>query len=183
MTKCNFVYIINVAFLRTFFGGDSLLDLKKLLDGSHPSLDFEYSLDLNSLPEDIVSGTAVATGKVTDHSGYMVLEGVLTVNAKAICARCGEEFDYVQEFPLFSKLTLKLEGEDTEEFIVIKDSAVDVEEFAGNTLLLDLPYRFLCSEDCKGLCGKCGCNLNKGTCTCTDKEHDPRWDAILSYFD
>ena len=39
-----------------------------------------------------------------------------------------------------------------------------------DALLLELPYRFLCSEDCKGLCSNCGINLNLGTCTCHEEE-------------
>ena len=37
-----------------------------------------------------------------------------------------------------------------------------------NALVLELPYRVLCREDCRGLCPKCGKNLNEGPCTCQE---------------
>ena len=41
-------------------------------------------------------------------------------------------------------------------------------------LEMEFPVRFLCREDCKGLCQRCGKNLNEGACDCTEREIDPR---------
>jgi uncharacterized protein len=43
--------------------------------------------------------------------------------------------------------------------------------------------RLLCSEDCKGLCQKCGADLNHGKCNCPEHEPDPRWAALKKLFD
>lgn len=66
----------------------------------------------------------------------------------------------------------------------------DVRLFKGSAAELDLsepvreevvlatePY-VVCDPDCKGLCPRCGTNLNQGTCDCTTEEVDPRWDAL-----
>ena len=45
-----------------------------------------------------------------------------------------------------------------------------------------LPSKFLCDDDCKGLCPKCGANLNEGPCECK-KDIDPRFEALLSLLD
>ncbi len=45
-------------------------------------------------------------------------------------------------------------------------------------VLLALPIRFVCREDCKGICPGCGKNLNEGSCGCVQKMTDPRWDAL-----
>ena len=47
-------------------------------------------------------------------------------------------------------------------------SKADLTDAVRDALLLELPYRFLCSEDCKGLCPTCGVNLNLGACTCQE---------------
>ena len=47
-------------------------------------------------------------------------------------------------------------------------SKADLTDAVRDALLLELPYRFLCSEDCKGLCPSCGVNLNLGSCTCQE---------------
>jgi uncharacterized protein len=50
----------------------------------------------------------------------------------------------------------------------------DVRDYA----LLALPMKKLCSEDCKGLCPKCGKNLNDGSCNCKDEKIDSRWEPL-----
>ena len=47
-------------------------------------------------------------------------------------------------------------------------STVELTDAVRDALLLELPLRILCAEDCKGLCPVCGINLNKGTCTCQE---------------
>ena len=47
-----------------------------------------------------------------------------------------------------------------------------------NEILVDLPTKVLCSEDCKGICRVCGHNLNEGTCDCEDTGLDPRMSVV-----
>jgi uncharacterized protein len=58
--------------------------------------------------------------------------------------------------------------------------AVDLDEVVREQLLLALPSRHLCREDCQGLCQKCGANLNDGHCSCEQGEVDPRWAALAN---
>jgi uncharacterized protein len=44
--------------------------------------------------------------------------------------------------------------------------------------LLAAPSFALCREDCKGLCLRCGKELNNDSCSCEDTNTDPRWDAL-----
>jgi len=55
---------------------------------------------------------------------------------------------------------------------------LDIGDDARQFLLLRLPIKILCKEDCAGLCPSCGTNLNRGSCTCTVGATDPRWDAL-----
>jgi uncharacterized protein len=56
--------------------------------------------------------------------------------------------------------------------------SVDLDELVREQILLALPSRNLCREDCKGLCPKCGADLNAGDCSCEQGETDPRWAAL-----
>ena len=58
---------------------------------------------------------------------------------------------------------------------------MDLDELVRADLLLELPTKVLCREDCKGLCPKCGKDLNFGPCDCK-KEIDPRWQALSDLF-
>jgi len=55
---------------------------------------------------------------------------------------------------------------------------LDIDELALETIQLELPPKLLCSEDCKGLCPKCGADLNEAQCACPPKERDPRFDIL-----
>jgi uncharacterized metal-binding protein YceD (DUF177 family) len=55
---------------------------------------------------------------------------------------------------------------------------VDVTEELRQTLLLALPIKPLCEDDCRGLCPRCGINLNTGSCDCRQKTIDPRWSGL-----
>ncbi len=170
-------------FVRILREGISLLDLKKLLEGRIPSVDFRQTLDLTLLSGDIVSGTGEAIGVISNHSGYIVLEGSVSVYGRAVCARCSAEFDLSFDIPLCAKLTDKLANEDEDEFLIIVDSKLDLSSYLESTVVLELPSRFLCREDCLGLCPKCGCDLNRTSCSCQTVERDSRWDVLKNYFE
>jgi len=159
-----------------------MLDLKKLLEGAVPSVDFSLSLDDCEFTDDSISGTASANGVITNHSGVIVLKGELLPDLNVSCARCGKSFKYNATIPLNAKITDKLANDDEEEFVLLVDHQLDIEELVRTALILELPSRFLCKEDCKGLCPVCGCDLNEKQCSCNKKERDPRWDVLKDFF-
>jgi uncharacterized protein len=61
---------------------------------------------------------------------------------------------------------------------VYEDERIDLGELAREQILLNLPTQALCREDCKGLCPKCGANLNETACDCASVEIDPRWRGL-----
>ena len=159
-----------------------MLDLKKLLEGAVPSVDFSLSVSDCEFTDDSVSGTAVANGVITNHSGLILLNGEITPCLNVTCARCGKEFSYTAPVALNAKITEKLANEDEEEFVLLVDRQLDIEDLVRTALILELPSRFLCREDCKGLCPMCGCDLNENPCSCNTKERDPRWDVLKDFF-
>lgn len=159
-----------------------MLDLKKLLDGSVANIDFSVIVDDCGFVDESVSGSATAVGVVTNHSGLVVLEGKINVNLFVECARCGKQFEYNTEIPLYAKITDKLANEDEDEFIIMEDFAIDVDEIVRSALILELPTKYICDEDCKGLCPKCGKDLNQGKCSCDTSDKDPRWDVLKDFF-
>ena len=64
-----------------------------------------------------------------------------------------------------------------------REKARLTQEQLSEILLLDFPTRVLCSEDCKGLCHKCGKDLNEGDCGCDHREIDPRFAVLQQLLD
>jgi uncharacterized protein len=58
---------------------------------------------------------------------------------------------------------------------------IDLSDDVRQTILLSVPLKLLCRQDCRGLCPDCGRDLNTGTCTCTSGPVDSRWDDLLGF--
>ncbi|RME68679.1 MAG: DUF177 domain-containing protein, partial [Nitrospirae bacterium] len=68
--------------------------------------------------------------------------------------------------------------QDEAELGFYKNDELDITSIVQEQILLNLPMKPLCMPECKGLCPRCGMNLNTGTCDCPRTEIDPRWSAL-----
>ncbi len=116
------------------------------------------------------------------------LRGVIRTEVELLCARCAApqraplavEFDtsfIPQAVEAVKAENVELQAEDLI-LSAYEGDAVDLDELVREQLLLALPTRHLCRDDCKGLCQKCGANLNENHCSCEQGETDPRWAAL-----
>ncbi len=101
------------------------------------------------------------------------------------CARCLEPVSV----PFMISVDTQLELPDTPDEVkeetdepYIDGYQLDVDALVRNELFVHMPLRVLCKEDCRGICKRCGTNLNLGTCDCDATELDPRMAAILDIF-
>lgn len=123
--------------------------------------------------------------------GRIVAVISLRTKAGAPCARCLEPavFDVHGEqkyiFSTCREKELSDGGEsDGDEEMILLDSWEDEIDLAGmiwETLITSLPAAPLCSPDCKGLCPRCGADLNKCRCGCTEERGDPRFDVLRDF--
>lgn len=102
------------------------------------------------------------------------------------CARCLEpvdtEFDLSFEREIDMKLSEEERREELDECSYISGTELDAEQLLCNELLINWPIRVLCKEDCKGICSRCGANLNIQDCGCDTTELDPRMAVISDIF-
>lgn len=160
-----------------------ILDLRELIAGTVAALPFSADYPGEGLTDDLVSGSVHVQGAAENHAGFLSLTGNIRLTGVFRCARCCAEFPKLLDFPLESKLAESLANEDEEDFLLLEDGQLDLDEAVREQLLTEMPYRFLCREDCKGLCPKCGQNLNDRICSCDTRETDPRWTALKSFFE
>ena len=157
------------------------LDLRPLLAGDR-LLEFDYELPLECAPDDTAS-FLYGVG----FPSPMKVSGEIT-NTAAECARCLS--------PVCGCFTLDLEktvaprdvlgdiDEDKlDDYAIIEDGFLDMDETILEQIEMEFPIRFLCKEDCRGLCQKCGKNLNEGECGCSLKEIDPRFAPLQKLLD
>ncbi len=171
------------------------LDLRPLLAGDR-YLSFDYELPLDTDPEDSSSflygvsfpSPMKVTGDITNTAGYMRMALTMSVEYTAACARClspiSGEFTLDLEKTVAPRSLLgDLDEDRLDDYAIIEDGFLDMDEPLKEQLEMEFPLRFLCKEDCKGLCPKCGCNLNERECACTLKEPDPRLAPLQKILD
>ncbi|MGN0664748.1 MAG: YceD family protein [Negativibacillus sp.] len=150
------------------------LDLKKLFEsGDHP-LDIQYELDLSDLEQwgEKPFRTPVALcGQVVNRAGIVTLTYTAALTYSTKCARCLEPIRESVQMKFTHTVVQQLNQESDDDYIVVENGVLDMDELATDDISLELPIRVLCSEDCKGLCPICGVNLNKTTCDC----EEPQW--------
>jgi uncharacterized protein len=117
----------------------------------------------------------------------LLIQGNGSVVLVMPCGRCLEEVHVPVEFELDRSVDLNGDkgvqtDEDVEEVSYIDGYHLDVDDLVYTEILINLPLQVLCSEDCKGLCFKCGANLNKGECGCDREQLDPRMSVIQDIF-
>ncbi|MCQ2435582.1 MAG: DUF177 domain-containing protein [Clostridia bacterium] len=161
------------------------LDMLPILSGKSNRIDFDlvYTPDADSIVSlsfaDISFPTPIKlVGYVKNMAGYMVLHTDVSLSYETDCARCAEKVSAVLSFSFDKDIASGNVSPDNDDYIYITDKKLDLIEPVDEQLLMELPSRTLCRDDCLGLCPKCGKNLNLGKCSCETHEVDPRL-AIL----
>ena len=169
------------------------LDLRALLAGECRTLRFRYPLDPPDGTDDpgsILYGVRFpspmeASGEVVNSAGYMRLRLDLSLDFVAPCARCLADVSRTERFTLEKTVATPemldgLDEDKIDEFAVVEDGFLDLDEPARSLLLSEFPSRVLCREDCRGLCPVCGKDLNEGPCSCERNETDPRLSPLAA---
>ena len=159
-----------------------LLGLSKIIDCPGASVSFSTSVDLSDLCYGVsypVSEPVKAEGTVRNTAGVLVMKGEISTTIHGTCDRCAEDFDREIHFPIDVVLVTELANEENEDEWVfpLEGDSADLDDIVRTVFVLNLDSKLLCKEDCKGLCHRCGKNLNNSPCNC-QKELDPRFAAL-----
>jgi uncharacterized protein len=119
--------------------------------------------------------------------GHVRATGKVTTVARLTCSRCLAEY----ELPLSSEFTIfytESKGQELDEEVELSDEELIAATYTGDEIdldpelaeqvLLEVPYKPLCSEACRGLCPQCGADLNRGECGCDRGEINLKMAAL-----
>ena len=137
-----------------------LLDLRRVFEGDDQRVPFVHQMDLSQIEQwgDRPFAEPVQLeGYVQNRAGIVTVHYTASYLLSTACARC---LDPVE----------RRVRQDFDHTVVRK-------------LNLELPIRMLCSEDCKGLCPVCGCNLNREQCGCQQPEWEPQGRTVRPFAD
>lgn len=165
-----------------------ILDLRRFFEGDTAWESMPLSIDFSDVLEQgerIFPENGEADLKLRGYAGAVSLLANVRYALQKPCDRCGEPTRREYERSFSHTLVRGLNGEeaDDDEYLLCPDGKADLEELLREDVLLGLPTKFLCKEDCKGLCPRCGKNLNLGPCGCDLSEADHRMDELKSLLD
>ena len=161
------------------------LDLRDIIHVPDARKDFQFQLDLSQLDfygSNPIAHPVLAEGSVTNHAGALVLEGTASSILDLTCDRCGKAFSREKAVKLDSLVAQELEDEENDDILLLEGTELDLDEAVTTAFVLAMDTKNLCSDDCKGLCAKCGADLNLGPCGCRP-EVDPRLAALAQLLD
>jgi uncharacterized protein len=130
-----------------------------------------------------IAGSVVVDARLEKTGKQIYLTAAAKATGSFSCDRCLAGFQ--QELAPRYRMTYLLDVGEAEQFDpaevqVISPSltVIDITEDVRQTLLLAVPLKLLCRDECRGLCPICGANRNTVSCECTDQPADSRWDAL-----
>lgn len=155
------------------------IELRRFFENDNIKQDFSYSFNAE---DELFSSDVVVKGYVKTATGIVSLSAEAEFVVSTQCAKCAKDITKKLRVKVNHFLIDKLNNEDNDDYIVVEDMVLNLDELILEDIYLSLPTIFVCKSDCKGLCSICGADLNDGVCNCK-KPIDPRLSALQALLD
>ena len=157
------------------------------------SEDFSQKLELEESPDALELKADCATFEkpvkveliVSKSQDQLICRGRVTTSVKLECSRCLGEYEQALSSDLNFVIDLsgnsdEVDSEEEGGYFVADPSSgfFEIDDLVREAIILFMPLKPLCSEDCRGLCPTCGTDLNRSKCDCVTEKSDPRWDKL-----
>jgi uncharacterized protein len=158
-----------------------VLDLTRLFEEEGEEIRFQQEVDLSGVE---LAGVYPVSGPVQVEGIARNVAGVVTVSYAARysleipCDRCLTPVRSEKELRSEQVAVRKVHGEESDELLLLPDGLLDLDEAVYADVVLALPAKTLCSEDCRGLCPVCGVNRNRQNCGCRIENGRNRLDSL-----
>lgn len=157
------------------------IKISNLSEGTHHS---RFSESVNSIGlESPFEGNVEVEVELKKTHNQIILDSTVFGNAVFECDRCTASFkkllraDY--RFVYLQGIEPVDSKSDNLAYLAPETDVINISNDVRDFLILAVPMKKLCSEDCKGLCYKCGKNLNEGDCACDKNVPDARWLPLM----
>ncbi len=154
-----------------------------LSNGVH---EYAFETDPSLIGLESAFSSPVRIGAELDKSTrQLLLRTSVETSGRFQCDRCLEEFDrpikagYSVVYVYAEEEAANVPPEEVR-LLAADTTTIDLGNDVREMVLLSVPLKLLCREECRGLCSRCGKNLNAGPCGCVHDEIDPRWNSLKS---
>lgn len=161
------------------------IKISSLSEGRH-LYDFDIPASEIELPSDFVGNVTVQV-KLEKTKDKIFITSEIQFKKEFFCDRCLTNYkDYLKtSYNMFYVYDIAHRNEYDEDVVTVISKDTDIIDLAPDVreyLLLAIPMKNICREDCKGLCPKCGQNLNQKQCDCEFEQIDPRWSELKKIY-
>ena len=162
------------------------LDLKRISGTDGAVIPFSYDADLTK--EEMNGEYPFRTpvhieGEVRNHLGVLRLQASASALYETQCARCLAPVKKDVTAQCSYVLVQEVQEDDRDDMYLIDGQSIELDDIIIPALLLEVDFAYYCKPDCKGLCPKCGKNLNEGPCGCSTREIDSRLAVLQKLLD
>ena len=155
------------------------IELEPIFNNVGSCKEFKYEFS----PEDCAEiAKAKVKGSVKNQTGIVSLTAKVSFLIDTLCDRCAAQVKKENTVEVEHILVSQLNDTDNDNFFLLESMHFNLDELIREDILLSLPTKILCREDCKGLCPYCGTNLNEKQCGCK-KPVDPRLEALKQFLE
>lgn len=158
-----------------------LFDLKTVFINEGETKRKAFELDISDISMDGAfpfTSPVRITAEATNRASLVTLKLVCDYDFERSCDRCGTSVSGTEHKIFEHRLVQTLVDETNDDYIETPDFTLELNDVVITDIILSYPQKFLCSEDCKGLCQNCGKNLNEGDCSCNKTAVDPRLEIL-----
>lgn len=130
-----------------------------------------------------INDPIVVAGEIVNDGLLLKVGGIIELVANFECDRCLEKYTVCTKIPFMEEFRETNERNESDEINTYQGDEINIGELLRESVILARPLKTVCSEDCQGLCPKCGANLNISTCACEKGVIDPRLAALQQLLD
>lgn len=165
--------------------GELRINISKLSEGIH-----EYSLEADPSRIGLAgrfSQAITVKATVEKSSRQLFFQADVATEGEFTCDRCLDDFrrdlkGHYSIVYLSDGQGGEIEGKDEVQVLSRDANFIELDEDVRQFLVLAVPQKLLCKDDCAGLCPVCGKNKNNSVCECEGEKTDPRWDGLQKIF-
>ena len=158
-----------------------LVNVDNLVIGDSKAVSFSDTVEIPKVYSKETKVLIELTGDITNTGKEYYFNGKVNADFTTNCNLCLKPISIKLSFDM-SEVFRKDIGEDNEDCWSFTDKTIDLKPAVVSNILLNIPMRAVCSDDCKGLCPICGQNLNEGSCDCDTFVVDPRFEKLRTLF-
>lgn len=163
-----------------------LFELKSVFQNEGEEKQVNYKLDIADIDIDGVFPFRTpidVTATAKNRASLVSLTIRACFSYSRSCDRCSTDYTREMDMLFEHKLAQTLVDDGNDDYIETPDFKLELDDIVISDILLSLPQKNLCKDDCKGLCQICGKNLNEGDCSCDKREIDPRLEMLKQFMD